>query len=395
MRPRDAYNPLWRCLFWQCLPLALLAVAGCERPAPKLVEAKPPEVLVATPTAQVVTEHEEFTGRLVAVSTIEIRARVSGYLERVLFKDGADVKAGDPLVEIDARPFQAQLERDAATVAQMRARLERLQLQEDRARTLFSSKTITKEAFDQAVFDRAEAQASLENAQAAESIARLNLNYTRITAPISGRISRRLVDPGNLVRADETPLVTLGSVDPVYAYFDIDERSVLRLRRLMLAGKMSLKDSQMVVQVALADEENFGLTGRVDFFDTFVDAATGTLRVRCVIDNPGLLLAPGFFVRVRIPIGLPRTALLVREEALGTDQGQRFVYLVNEKNEIVYRRVRVGFLSAGQRVIDEGLEPGDRVVVTGLQRVRPGVKVVPRPAPTDKAAQTAAAPSGG
>ncbi len=216
------------------------------------------------------------------------------------------------------------------------------------------------------------AKASLETAQ-------LNLSFTKIASPITGRISRRLVDPGNLVRADETPLANIVSVDPIYAYFDIDERTALRLRRLILDGKLpGVQEGKMNVQLALADEDQFLVTGTIDFFDNQIEAGTGTLRLRAVIRNERGLLSPGLFVRVRIPIGVPHAALLVREESLGTDQGQRFIYVVDEQNQIDYRRVKVGFLSDGKRVIESGLKPGERVVVTGLQRVRPGAKVEPK-----------------
>ncbi|HWA99816.1 MAG TPA: efflux RND transporter periplasmic adaptor subunit [Pirellulales bacterium] len=358
---------------------ALVAFVGCQRSQPKIAPTKPPEVLVAYPTQESVTEFEEFTGRTMAVNTIEIRARVSGYLDRVRFKDGADVEAGAPLFEIDPRWFRAEVEQAQAAVEQAGARLERLVRQEDRARKLTSTRAITEEGFDLARFDREEAQAALDASKAALDLAKLNLSYTEIASPITGRISRRLVDPGNLVRADETALAVLVSLDPIYAYFDFDERTVLRLRRLMLDGVIPSTDqSRMEVKLALADETDFNLSGTIDFFDNQVEPGTGTLRVRAVIANANKFLSPGLFLRLRVPVGVPHQALLVREEALGTDQGQRFVYVVNENDEVSYRRVKTGFLVAGRRVIDAGLKPGERIVVTGLQRVRPGVKVAPK-----------------
>jgi RND family efflux transporter MFP subunit len=376
---------------WLSLAIALALCAGCQKKQPPLAPAKTPEVFVAAPAREVVTEFEEFTGRTMAVNTVEIRARVSGYLKTVHFKDGAYVRGPvgpnqqpqepDLLFEIDPRPYEADLARATASVAQNRARLERLKRHQERAEKLLPSRTITQEEYDLAIFDRDEAEATLKAAIASEEIARLNLGYTRITAPLSGRISRRLVDPGNLVRADDTPLTTVVSLDPIHAYFDMDERTVLKLRRMSTSGALDVsQDAGIKVQVALADESNFTLSGTLNFMDNQVDASTGTLRVRVVIDNPKLLLSPGLFVRLRIPVSEPHEALLVQEESLGADQGQRFVYVVNEKNEIVYRRVTVGQLNNGRRAVETGLTAQDRVVVTGLQRVRPGMKVSPKPA---------------
>jgi len=354
---------------------------GCQRAAPKLVPPKPPEVAIDLPTRQVVTEFEEFTGRTMAVYTVELRARVSGYLDRVFFQDGALVKTGDPLFEIDPRSYRSAVAGAQATIDQLQARLERLTRQEDRRRRLLDTRAVTDEELEQSTFDRAETKAELEAAQATKQLADLNLSFTQIIAPITGRISRRMVDPGNLVRADDTPLTTIVSTDPIHAYFDMDERTVLRLRRLIQEGKIQSSDkSTVVTEIALSDDPAFILRGAINFMDNQIDAMTGTLRVRAVIANPRELLSPGLFVRIRIPVSEPHAALLVREEALGTDQGQRFVYLVNEKDEIVYRRVTVGMLLEGRRVIETGLELGDRVVCTNLQRVRPGIKVTTKPA---------------
>jgi RND family efflux transporter MFP subunit len=361
------------------LGIALIG-AGCHREEPKVVAAKPPEVFVAQPVERMVTESEEFTGHTVAVETVEIRARVSGYLEKVLFKDGDLVQAGDTLFEIDQRPYRAELNRAQAASAQSKAHLDRLDRQLERARKLHASNTISQDDFDTVSFDRTESEAALAAANANRELAELNLTFSRITAPVSGRISRRLVDAGNLIRADETPLATIVSINPIYAYFDVDERTLLRLQKLSEEGRIpSALNSQVPVDVALAGEEEFSLAGTMNFIDNQVEVSTGTLRARAVIDSPKRFLAPGLFVRLRLPIGAPRKAVLVQEEALGTDQGQRFVYVVNEQDEVNYRRVKVGWLTGGLRVIEEGLGPTDRVVVTGLQRVRPGVKVAPKP----------------
>lgn len=357
---------------------------GCRRAETKPPPPPPAEVFVALPVSQDVTEHEEFTGQLQSPETVEVRSRVSGYLQKVPFKDGDPVKAGELLFEIDPRPYQAEVDRSAGALLQLEAREKRLQRQEDRNRALLERGSITQEAFDLIKYDHEEAIAAAKAAKGTKDLAELNLGFTKITARISGRISRRHVDPGNLVKADETPLTTIVSLDPLYAYFDIDERTILRLQRLREEGKIVGGLEQVPIQIALADEVNkFPLSGYIDFIDNQVETSTGTLRARAVVKNPGKRLTPGMFVRLRMPIGASRKALLVREESLGTDQGQRYVFVVDGKNEVEYRRVKVGWLTNGLRVIEEGINPQDRVIVTGLQRVRAKAKVNPKEAKSE------------
>lgn len=362
------------------LSLAGLTLAGCGREKPKEAEVKPPEVFIEQPYEKVVTEEQEFTGQTVAIETIEVRARVSGYLERNYFRDGDLVREGSLLFQIDDRPYRAEFERAVATLAQARAHLERMQKQEERAVKLLEKKAISEEQYDTAVFDRAEAEAAVAAALASKDTAELDLGFTKITSKINGRISRRMVDPGNLVQADVTPLTTIVSIDPIYAYFDVDERTLLRLRRIMEAEHAdSALSSEVPVQVTLADEDATPLWGKINFLDNQVDASTGTLRARAVIANPNNLLSPGLFVRLRVPVGVPRKALLIHEEALQTDQGQRFVWVLDENNKAVYRQVKVGWQTEGRRVILEGLRASDRVIVKGVQRVRRGKAVSPEP----------------
>ena len=265
---------------------------------------------------------------------------------------------------------------------------------EERKRKLFEKKNATQEELDLSAADRAETEAELESLIAARDLAKLNREYTHITSPIAGRISRRLVDPGNLIKADDTPLVTVMSLNPIFAYFDIDERSVLKMERLIREGKVeSPRDSQYEVQFALADEEDYSRTGAIDFLDNHISPTTGTLRLRATVQNDDLLLAPGMFIRVHVPIGKPHPALLVPEEALGSDQGQRFLYVLNDKDEVVYRRVKIGLLKLGRRVIEEGVDANDRVIVSGLQRVRVGNKVHPKFAESAEPAKTVEATS--
>lgn len=370
------------------------AAPGCQRVAPPPAKAPPPTVFFTTPVQLPVQEFEEFTGRTAAVTSVEVRSRVSGYLDKVAFKDGADVKAGDLLFVIDDRIFQAEVARAAAAVEQAKARLARLEKQATRAEELFQKKVISEEDYDLNRFDRDEALASLDAATAQHDLAKLNVDFTKITAPSDGRISRRLVDPGNLVRADDTPLATIVSADPIHAYFDIDERTVLRLRRLAQEGKIKAsRDARVEVQISLADEQEHRHMGVVDFEDNQIDSATGTLRVRLLIDNPNRLLSPGLFVRLRFPIGEPAPALLVPEQALASDQGRRYVYVIGDENKVATRPVTVGILVAGRRVIASGLAPGERVVVTGLQRLKKNMPVDPRPYEmTTASAESGAAP---
>lgn len=360
--------------------LTALLSAGCGNADKGKVAgpAKLPEVVVERPTVKEVTDYEEFSGRTEAINMVEVRARVTGYLDKVHFKDGAEVKQGDLLFEIDPRTYNADLNKAAAQVEQTKAHLKRLEYDLERGKVLFDRKVITQEAADRLVYDRAETAANLDAANASRDTAALNVGFTKVTAPLSGRISRRSVDPGNLVRADETSLTTIVSLDPLYAYFDVDERTLLRIRRLEAEGKIKTTDgSGVCVLVGLADEEGFSLSGSIDFADNRVDPNTGTLRIRAVIANPKRVLAPGLFVRMRLPLGSPHRATLIAEEAIGSDQGQKYIYVLNDKDEAVYRRVKVGQLEEGLRVIESGVTANERVVVNGLQRVRPGAKVSP------------------
>jgi RND family efflux transporter MFP subunit len=310
---------------------------------------------------------------------VEIRARVSGYLDKNFFNDGDLVAEGAPLFLIDERPYRAEFDRATAALAQAEAHLERVKRQEERARRLFEKKSISQEDFDTAMFDRAEAEASAGAASAQKETAALNLSFTKINAKISGRISRRMVDPGNLVQADVTALTTIVSIDPMYAYFDVDERTLLRLRRMMETEHTeSALNSHVAVEIRLADEESQPIWGRINFLDNAVDPNTGTLRARAVIDNPKGMLSPGLFVRLRVPVGAPRSEFTVHEEALQTNQGQRFLWVLNDNDEARQQPVKVGWLTdRGRRVILDGVHSSDRVIVKGVQRVREKKKVAP------------------
>jgi RND family efflux transporter MFP subunit len=388
---------------WLATPLLIGGCAlpvGCGKAQPKLAPAKPAEVLVSAPVTRSVADYEEFTGRTEAFRTVEMRSRVTGYLDRVNFKEGADIKQGDVLFEIDPRPARAEYERSAANVTQAEARYARVDSDYQRALSLNKTGAMSNEEFDKISGDRAEAAAAVRVASASRDAAKLTLDFTKIIAPISGRISRMMIDPGNLVKADETMLTSIVTQDPMYAYFDVDERTMLRLRRLRQAGKIrSARNSSIPVELGLTDEDGYSLNGTIDFVDNRIVANTGTLRLRGVFENPNGLLSPGLFVRIRMPVGDPFQAIMVSEQSVGTDQGQKFVYVVGDKNIVQPRKVKVGSLHDGMRVIEQGLAVGDRVVVSGLQRVRPGATVDPKPVEMPivgaNSATTDSAPVGG
>lgn len=363
------------------LAVGMIVISGCRREKAKEDDSKPPEVYVEQPYEKMVTEYQEFTGQTVAVETIEVRARVSGYLDKNYFKDGDLVREGALLFQIDDRPYRAEFDRTVATLAQARAHLERMKRQEERANRLFEKKSTSEEQFEQARFDRAEAEAAVSAAMASNETAELNLGFTKITSKIDGRISRRMVDPGNLVQADTTPLTTIVSLDPIYAYFDVDERTLLRLRRVMEEEHTeSAISSQVPVEVTLADDESAPMWGKINFLDNQVDAGTGTLRARAVLDNPKGMLSPGLFVRLRIPIGRPRKALLIHEEALQADQDKRFVWVLDDQDRAIHRQVKIGWQTEDKkRVILDGLKTSDRIIVKGVQRVRRNKQVSPEP----------------
>src|SRR5262249_54840374 len=324
-----------------------LGLAGCVRAPPAAPESAPTPVTVSRPVERDVTDHADFTGRTAAVDSVEVRARVWGYLDKVHFKEGALVKEGDVLFEIDPRIYRAALERAEGTVAQYEARVHRLERDYHRAKNLLVRGAVGHEEYDRYEADYREAVANLHVAKANRDLAVLNLGYTRVTAPVSGRVSRYVVTVGNLIQSGDqgggTVLTTLVSVDPMYVYFDMDERTVLRVRQLIRQGKASsAREAAWPVWLGLATEDGFPHQGTINFEDNQVNPKTGTLRVRGVFPNKDEALPPGFFARVRVPIGRPHRTLLVTDRAIDIDQGQKVLYVVNDKNEVVSRAVRLG-----------------------------------------------------
>jgi RND family efflux transporter MFP subunit len=369
--------------------------AGCSPPAPPLPPPRPPDVVVRPAVEQETTDAEEFFGKTQAEKEVLVRARVSGYLDKLNFTEGAEVQKDDVLFEIDTRPLQAEFDRTEANVAQAESHLQRLEYDYRRAQTLANAKSMSREEYDKCFGDLAEGRSALKAAQAARNNAKLNLDFCHVTAPISGRISRRFVDQGNMVKADDTALTLIVTVDPMYAYFDVDERTYLRIQDYLDQEDFSPGQRKAVpVSLGLSDREDFPFQGTVDFVDNRVDPDSGSLWLRGTFPNKNRRLTPGLFARVRLPIGGPHPAVLIPEQALATDQGQKFVWVVDKENHARYRRLPSLGAQHGQlrEVKEGGIAAGETVIVSGLQRVRndPGkdyatVHVMPEPA-GDKAA---------
>jgi RND family efflux transporter MFP subunit len=339
----------------------------------------PPQVTVAKPIVKDIMEWDEFIGRFEAVDQVDVRARVSGYLQQVHFKDGTTVKAGDKLFTIDQRPYQAALQQAEASVTSAQVRVEFTQSDLDRAEQLRRTGNITDQLLDQRRSNFLTARADLDRARAAVQQARLDMEFTEITAPISGRISRKLVSEGNLVNANQTVLTNIVSLDPIHFYFDVDERSYLAYARMGQDGtRPSSRDNPNQVFVATTNEREPNRPGRMDFVDNRLDAATGTMRGRAVFENKDLYLTPGLFGRIRIMGSGLYKGVLVPDEAIGNDQDRRVVFVVGPDDTVSMKPVRPGPRIDGYRVIRTGLTGDETVVVNGLMRVRPGIKIAPQ-----------------
>lgn len=348
-------------------------------------------VEVATVVSRNIIDWQSYSGRLEAVDRIEIRPLVSGTLTAVHFKDGALVNKGDVLFTIDPRPYAAEANRARAQLAGAEARAAYTASDLARSERLLADNAVSRRDHDEKQNAAREAAANLQAAQAALDLARLNLGYTRITAPVSGRVSRAEVTEGNVVAAGATsqPLTTLVSVSHIYASFDVDEQSFLKFINPARSRKGEV-NAVVPAFLGLADETGFPREGRISSVDNRLDTSSGTIRVRAVFDNPDGLLLPGLYARIRLGSSAARQALLIDEKAIGTDQDKRFVLVLDAANRTAYREVRVGAPQDGLRVVESGLKAGERIVVNGLQRTRPGEVITPNEVPMASAASAPA-----
>jgi RND family efflux transporter MFP subunit len=366
-----------------CASLAL-ALAGCDSEAPRAAPAAPPppQVTVARPVAKKVTDHEEFVGRFVALDAVEVRARVSGYLDAIHFTDGQFVKQGDLLFTIDRRPFEAALQQAKANLAQARANLAYAITDLARGQDLVTRDVISRQTYDQRVQAKAVGEANVAAQEAAVKTAALDLEFTELRAPVSGRMGDRRVSVGNLVTGGTTGtttlLATIQSTDPIRFEFTADEGSYLRYRRIAGSTRDRVNNAGKVpVMLKLLDEQIFSHPGNMDFVDNAIDTGSGTIRARAVFANPDGTLTPGMFGRIQVATGPPAEALLVPDAAIGTEQVRKFVLVVDDQDVAKPKYVTLGPVIDGLRVVSSGLEAGDRVIVNGLMRVRPGAKVTP------------------
>jgi multidrug efflux system membrane fusion protein len=365
---------------------ALAAIAGRsdENAKPKTA---PPELTVSQPVSRRVIEWDEYTGRFDAVEAVEIRARVSGYLTAVKFTDGEEVKAGELLFTIDPRPYERALDQAQAQLNQAKVSVSNAKLDVDRGKPLLQRDYISKKAFDDRENIVREAESLVKIGEARVKAAELELSFCRIMAPISGRMSRTLVTPGNFVSgggsdSGSTILTSIVTQDPIYIYFDVSENNALKYRRLStIEGKGANGIIGAKVGVGLPDETGFQHEAKLDFLENRLDQGTGTLRARAIVSNTDRMFSPGMFARVRLQGSPEYEALLLPDEAIGTDQATRFVYVVGDDDIPVRRTVDLGPLDSGLRVVRKGLNPDDWVVLRGQQRVRPGQKIIPRRAP--------------
>lgn len=381
------------------LAIGFLA-SGCGPKRPELVAPPAAIVMVAKPVERQVTDYQVFTVRTEAMQSVDIKARVTGYLEEIKFTDGADVKKGDVLFQIDPRPYKAALDEAKANLAYAKAALVEAEANYQIGVNVRKANpaAISEQELNQRLGARDEAAASVMQAQASIESAQLNFDWCTVTAPIDGRIDRHFVDVGNLVSQDVTSLTNIVTIEPIWAYFDVDQNTALDVEKLIAEGKMkSARESTINVALSLGQDSGFPIAGTIDFVSNQLDPNTGSLRVRAVFPNKDGFIGSGMFGRVRVPIGQPHDALLVLDEAIGTNQGQKYVLVVNEQNQVEYRAVDVGQAQDGLRevkqnrqIIEPGadgadttrevevLRPSDRIIVQGLQRVRPGATVEPQ-----------------
>ena len=365
--------------------LCLAGVAltsGCSK---EMAAPPPPETMVAQVISRRITDWDEFTGRFQAVESVEVRPRASGYIDQVLFREGQLVKKDDVLFVIDRRPYQADYDRARAGLALANSQYELAKLEAERVQKLKDSGAVSREELDQRVSLLNQQEAGVTAAKAALDSAGLMLSFTKVTAPIDGRVSRAEVTRGNLVTGGNTGgtlLTTIVSLDPIYVYFEGDENAYLRYTALARQGeRSSSRDVRNPVRVGLSDEQGFPHEGRMDFVDNQLNVTTGTIRGRAVLDNREGRFTPGLFARIQLLGTSEHDAILIEERAIGTDQSQNFVLVVGKDNKLEYRAVELGRSTDGLRIVRKGLKPDEVIVTAGLQRVRPGMQITPKLAP--------------
>ncbi|HEV7357279.1 MAG TPA: efflux RND transporter periplasmic adaptor subunit [Steroidobacteraceae bacterium] len=363
------------------IPCSVLLLGGCGKSGGPQAP-PPPQVSVAQVLVKQVKDWDEFTGRLQAVETVEIRPRVSGYIDKVAFTEGSVVKRGTLLFVIDPRPYQAEYDRAAADLKRAKTALDLGRIELTRVQRLKDSGAVSQEELDQRKSAVAQQEADVAGTGAALESASLNLNFTKVTSPVDGRVSRAEVTRGNLVTGGingGTLLSSVVSMDPIYLYFDADEQSYLRYAQMARSGELpNSRDTGNPVQVGLANEEGFPHAGKVDFVDNQLNPQTGTIRARAVLQNKDGQFTPGMFARVQLLGSGEYSAVLIDDRAVNTDQSQKYVLVLGANDQIEYRKVKLGRVIGGLRVVREGLKAGDVIVVNGAQRVHPGVTVAPQ-----------------
>ena len=378
----------------------LAALVGCGEEPPRQRAAEPPAVPVSRPLVRQVSDWDEFTGRFVATSEVQIRARASGYLAQIHFKDGQEVAEGDLLFTIDPRPYETAVQAAQASVAEIQAGLSLSRTDLDRAAQLLRTQAVAASVYDQREAGVQRGVAQLLLAQSNLRRAQLDLEFATVRAPFAGRIDQRNISVGNLVSADTTLLTNLITLNPIHFLFDVDQNAYLRYTRAANNGERpSSRDAPNPVRLQLSDETGFPHAGRMDFLSNQVDQATGTIRARALLENDQKLFTPGVFGRVQLLSSAPYEAVMLPDDAIGTDQSRRFAYVLNGENVPEQKQVELGRLIDGLRVIRSGVGAEDVVVVGGLQRIRPGQRVTPReqpinaPEPTSPQPRSAAAPA--
>ncbi|WP_462324709.1 efflux RND transporter periplasmic adaptor subunit [Desulfoplanes sp.] len=388
MQPTTNHSPIYLTLTLSLL--ALLLATGCKEKKNTYVPPPPASVTVSKPLVKTVTNYADFTGTTEAQESVEIRPRVEGYLEKILFTPSSYVKKGDLLFVIDPRPYKAKLKEAQAEVLVRRAELELAKATLTRKENAFKDRAVSEVDVIEARAKKEQADAQVESAKASVETAQLNLNYTHIKAPISGRIDRSLVDQGNLVGAGTpTLLATIVDDNPMFAYFTVSERDLLYYQEHCKTEKFSLNTKQKAF-LGLSNQPGYPTEGNIDYIDNRLQSTSGTMQVRAVFDNEDHWLLPGLFARIRVPLGQEEGALLVPDLALGVDQQGEYVLVVGTDNKVEYRSVTQGALVDGMRVITKGLGPDDRVIVKGLQKARPGAVVAPTEVKPESLVKTSA-----